>query len=117
MSICAGADWGLSDYQMALISSIVFIGQLVGSAIFGPVADSYGRHTAFAISSIIITIGGIMSGFAHSYLWLILFRGLVGIGVGKYSTPLLILPFLSRLTAPVSLWLSRRNLCPLRPLG
>jgi MFS family permease len=83
MSICAGADWGLSDYQMALISSIVFIGQLIGSAIFGPVADSYGRHKAFAISSIIITIGGILSGFASSYLWLILFRGLVGVGVGK----------------------------------
>lgn len=82
LSICAGADWDLSDYEMALITSVVFIGQLLGSAVFGPLADTYGRHKAFALSSIVISIGGILSGLASNYLWLIIFRGLVGVGVG-----------------------------------
>jgi MFS transporter, PHS family, inorganic phosphate transporter len=88
MSICAGADWDLSDYQMALITSVVFIGQLFGSAIFGPVADDYGRHKAFAISSIMISVGGVLSGFSPNFLWLIFFRGLVGFGVGKSKNPI-----------------------------
>jgi MFS family permease len=82
MSICAGADWDLSDTQMALITSVVFLGQLVGSAVFGPVADDYGRHKAFAISSILISVGGVLSGVAPNVLWLIFLRGLVGFGVG-----------------------------------
>lgn len=38
LSICAGADWGLSDSQVATISSSVFVGILVGNLFWGPFA-------------------------------------------------------------------------------
>ena len=47
ISTCAGKDWDLSDSEVALITSIVFAGQLFGTFFWGPVADKYGRRLAF----------------------------------------------------------------------
>lgn len=49
ISTCAGMDWDLSGTQVALITSIVFAGELLGSIFFGPIADAYGRRQAFMI--------------------------------------------------------------------
>lgn len=38
LAICAGADWGLSDSQVATISSSVFVGILAGNLFWGPFA-------------------------------------------------------------------------------
>lgn len=40
ISICAGADWDLSDSQVATISSSVFVGILLGNLFWGPVAGA-----------------------------------------------------------------------------
>ena len=49
ISTCAGIDWDLSGTQIALITSVVFAGELFGSICFGPIADSHGRRLAFMI--------------------------------------------------------------------
>ena len=41
LSICAVADWDLSDSQVATISSSVFVGILVGNLFWGPFAGKF----------------------------------------------------------------------------
>ena len=82
LSICVGIDWNLSSSQTALISSVVFIGELLGSLCWGKIADSYGRRSSFMFGCSIIVIFGFMSAFATSFVVLCLCRSLVGFGVG-----------------------------------
>lgn len=51
ISTCAGNSWGLSDAQIALIASVVFIGVLLGNLFWGPFADKYGRRWAFILGA------------------------------------------------------------------
>ena len=39
--------WGLSSFKETLITSVVFIGTLVGSYSWGIVSDNYGRRLLF----------------------------------------------------------------------
>jgi len=82
LSICVGLDWNLSSSQTALISSAVFIGELIGSLWWGKIADIYGRRSSFILGCSIICIFGFLSGFANSFVLLCVCRTLVGFGVG-----------------------------------
>eukprot|EP01035_Chromulina_nebulosa_P016815 gene16815-22299_t len=72
LSTCAGDEWNLSDIQRATITSMVFGGQIIGSFFWGAFADNY---------------GGFLSGAAPSYVWLLLFRAIVGFGIGGLTVP------------------------------
>ena len=87
VSTCAGSDWDLSDGEVALIASMVFIGVLVGALFWGPFADKYGRRWAFIFGCSIIIVFGFLSGVAPSFGVLLAFRALVGFGVGGSAIP------------------------------
>mmetsp|Transcript_26799 Transcript_26799/g.45206 ORF Transcript_26799/g.45206 Transcript_26799/m.45206 type:complete len:537 (-) Transcript_26799:373-1983(-) len=87
VSTCAGSDWDLSDSEVALIASMVFIGVLVGALFWGPFADKYGRRYAFIFGCSIIIIFGFLSGLAPNFGTLLAFRALVGFGVGGSTIP------------------------------
>jgi MFS family permease len=77
LSICAGVTFHLDDAQIASISSAVFAGQIVGSLFWGPVADRYGRRTAFLLACGLMTVGGVLSGLSPNFESLVIFRALV----------------------------------------
>ena len=54
ISTCAGASWGLTDSQIALIASTVFVGVLIGNLFWGPFADKYGRRWAFILGILFV---------------------------------------------------------------
>lgn len=54
MSPCVGDDWDLNDNEIAVITSTVFAGILLGSLFWGPFADYYGRRLAFLWGKTII---------------------------------------------------------------
>lgn len=99
VATCAGIDWNLSGSEIASITSIVFAGELFGSMFWGPIADKYGRRVAFILGSLhfqscvvftcqyvgsaVIAVSGFLSGFSPNFTWLLIFRGLVGFGVGR----------------------------------
>lgn len=87
LSTCAGAEWNLSDSKQASITGVVFGGEIIGSMFWGPLADKFGRRVTFLISSFLIASGGFLSGISPSYYWLLLFRFIVGIGVGGSYIP------------------------------
>lgn len=87
ISSCASDSFDLNNTKKATISSIVFIGELLGSLFWGRIADKYGRRISFLLASTLIVISGFLSAFSPSYYWLLVFRCCVGIGVGGGSVP------------------------------
>ncbi|CAL4941570.1 unnamed protein product [Urochloa decumbens] len=75
-------QWNVSAQHESLLSSIVFTGMLIGSCSWGYISDKYGRRTALLFSIILTTGAGFLSALSPNYTFLLVFRFLVGLGVG-----------------------------------
>ncbi|XP_059214395.1 synaptic vesicle 2-related protein [Centropristis striata] len=75
-------EWRLPGYQVALITSVVFIGMGFGSPAWGNFSDTYGRKAGLTICMCWALFYGLLSAFAPLYGWLLVLRGLVGVGIG-----------------------------------
>ncbi|XP_076434867.1 synaptic vesicle 2-related protein-like [Babylonia areolata] len=75
-------EWQLPESEVAFISTAVFFGMMVASPVLGVLADHYGRRTCLLFSTLWTAYFGFLTSFAPSYYWLLLLRGLVGIGMG-----------------------------------
>ncbi|XP_065920567.1 putative transporter svop-1 [Dysidea avara] len=85
LSILSGAlkcQWNLDYAQEATITMVVFFGFLVGSPIWGTVADRFGRKKALLTIQVLGFIFGIASAFSPNYYVMLLLRGLVGFTIG-----------------------------------
>jgi MFS family permease len=87
IATCAGNDWGLSDAQEASITSVVFVGIILGTMFFGMFADKYGRKVTYFVACGLIVSGGFLSGASPSYGWLVFFRSIAGFGIGGANVP------------------------------
>lgn len=76
------ADFGLSDTQMGLVATTftVAFGLLVPLA--GMAGDRFDRRLVVTASLVIFSAGTLLTGFAHSFVLLLLFRG-VATGAGE----------------------------------
>ncbi|XP_072041771.1 synaptic vesicle 2-related protein-like isoform X1 [Amphiura filiformis] len=74
--------WHLAKWQQALITTIVFVGYLFGSPLWGKFADLYGRKTALIMIGLWLFVFGLLTSFSPNYIWILSLRGLVGFGIG-----------------------------------
>jgi putative MFS transporter len=77
-----GEEWGLSNAQKGLLGTAVFVGMLIGAWGWGWISDRIGRKTGFISTVAIDSIFGLLSAFSPSFIWLLILRGITGIGVG-----------------------------------
>ena len=76
------SSWGLTSAQIGYIGSIGLVGMACGALISGRLADMMGRKRLFATTLVVYSIGTGLCGFAWSYESLLVFRFIVGFGVG-----------------------------------
>jgi MFS family permease len=81
LTACAGETFHLNDAEMSSITSVVFLGQLIGTCFWGPFADLYGRRAGYLCACAMTSVFGILSGLSPNYPCLLTFRSLVGFGI------------------------------------
>ena len=73
-------EFGISSAEGAVLSSMIFIGMLFGSYIWGSVADITGRRTTLLLSLTCSGVFGLASAFVPSYWLFTLMRFFSGFG-------------------------------------
>ncbi len=85
--------WHLTDGIISIVGASAFIGAIFGGFFSGILADKYGRKQLLVLDFITYIIASIGSSLSYNIETLILFRILVGIGIGADFT--VIFPYLA----------------------
>jgi MFS transporter, putative metabolite:H+ symporter len=80
-------EWDLTHQQGSAVTSVVFIGALIGTLVLGPLADAFGRKPLFVFSTLTIAICGMLTALSRSYWVVMIFQFGVGFGVGGVVIP------------------------------
>ncbi|XP_071094452.1 putative transporter SVOPL [Haliotis cracherodii] len=75
-------EWSLEHYQVALLTTVVFLGMGIMSPIFGMSGDKIGRKMTLFIVVVWIGYFGMLTSASPSYTWILILRSLVGAGMG-----------------------------------
>ncbi|KAM9328196.1 putative transporter SVOPL isoform 1-T1 [Pholidichthys leucotaenia] len=78
-------EWYLKDWQVALVSTMVFLGFMVCGVFSGYIADRYGRWKVVFGGFVWSAYFSLLTSFAPSYGWFIFLRSMVGCGVAGVS--------------------------------
>ncbi|KAK3736284.1 hypothetical protein QZH41_020745 [Actinostola sp. cb2023] len=65
-----------------VVAKVVFAGMTISTCFWGYISDKFGRKKELMWCTIIVFIGGFLSTFSPSYIWMVLLRGIVGLGLG-----------------------------------
>ena len=76
------AEWGLTPAQSGWVGSIGLIGMALGAVLAGTIADRIGRKQVFTITVLLYSISTGLCAVAWNYESLLVFRFLVGFGLG-----------------------------------
>ena len=74
--------WGLTSNQVGYIGSIGLVGMALGAVLSGSMADRFGRKKVFSATLVMYSIATGLCGLAWNFESLLLFRFLVGFGLG-----------------------------------
>ncbi|CAK9796056.1 Synaptic vesicle 2-related protein [Anthophora quadrimaculata] len=75
-------DWGITRYQQALTTTVVFLGMMLSSTFWSNLSDRYGSKQSLTLCAILLLYYAFLSAFAPNFLWILLLRGLVGFAIG-----------------------------------
>ena len=76
------AEWSLTPADLAPLFLSGVFGLMLGSFVFGPLADKFGRKKIIIWSVVIFSIGTLISAFSPNLTVLIVLRFLTGLGLG-----------------------------------
>jgi len=79
-------DWGISSYQQAMVTTIIFLGMILSASFWGNLSERYGCKPALTLCGVLLFLYGLLSAVAPNFLWFILLRGLVGFSIGCVPT-------------------------------
>jgi MFS transporter, SP family, galactose:H+ symporter len=85
-------NWALNDRSIALLTTGVLFGAVIGALFSGRLADRLGRKKMIVVNALIFAVGAVGCGYATSIGTLIAMRVLVGIAIGitSYVVPMYI---------------------------
>jgi SP family galactose:H+ symporter-like MFS transporter len=84
--------WKLGDSSLEWITTTVLIGAVLGAISSGKLSDYLGRKKMIIINAIIFAIGAVGCTYAHSIVFLMVMRVIIGIAIGitSYVVPMYI---------------------------
>ncbi|PSR21302.1 MAG: MFS transporter [Sulfobacillus acidophilus] len=74
--------WHLTTLDLMLLNSTALFAAVLGALVFGRLMDRLGRKRVYGIEALLLMGGAILSAFAPNLWLLLVFRFIVGIGVG-----------------------------------
>ncbi|MHA6512894.1 MFS transporter [Tessaracoccus sp. Z1128] len=75
-------EWGLTGGELSLLGSVGFVGMAFGASLGGLLADRIGRRQVFALTLLVYGIATGLSALSTGLATLIIFRFIVGLGLG-----------------------------------
>lgn len=75
-------EWDVSAGEKSLITSSAIIGSFIGAAVLGNLTDRFGRKAMYVIDLLAFVVFAALTAFSHDVWQLIIFRFLLGIGIG-----------------------------------
>jgi MFS transporter, PHS family, inorganic phosphate transporter len=75
-------QWGLSTLQTSWVTGSAILGAFFGAITFGRLADVFGRKKVYTIVAAIMIAGALASAVAPGFLWLVVARFVLGLGIG-----------------------------------
>ncbi len=76
------SEWHLDPLQIAVVGATALVSAALGSAIFGRIADVFGRKYIYGFEVLVLGFGAVASAFSPNLWWLIAFRFILGLGIG-----------------------------------
>src|ERR671921_924860 len=80
-----GEDFELTPFIEGFIVSSLLLGAMVGAGVSGALSDRLGRRTIILVAAVIFAVGAIGAALSQSVEVLIIFRFVLGLGVGTAS--------------------------------
>ena len=76
------SEWHIGALETALVGATALVSAAIGSAVFGRVADVFGRKYIYGFEVLVLGAGAIASAFSPNIWWLVAFRFILGLGIG-----------------------------------
>ena len=96
--IFLAGEFDMTSASKSLFVCLVIIGAMVGILGGGYVADAYGRKKAILLAALFLLVGSLFSSMTKVFPELLLFRFLVGIGIG--ITSMVVPVYLAEMSKP-----------------
>jgi MFS family permease len=75
-------QWHLSTTETSWVTGATLLGAFIGAFVFGRIADLLGRKKVYALVAAIMIVGALASALSTGFLWLVVARFVLGLGVG-----------------------------------
>jgi MFS transporter, PHS family, inorganic phosphate transporter len=76
------SEWHISPTEEGLVASTALLASAFGAILFGRVADMLGRKRIYGYEVLVLAFGAVASALSPNIWWLILFRVILGVGIG-----------------------------------
>ena len=76
------SEWHIGALEIAVVGATALVSAAIGSAVFGRIADVFGRKYIYGFEVLVLGAGAIASAFSPNIWWLIAFRFILGLGIG-----------------------------------
>lgn len=82
VAVLVKAQWHLSTTQTSWVAGSTILAAFIGAVVFGRIADVLGRKSVYVLVALIMIVGAVTSAFATGFVWLVMARFVLGLGIG-----------------------------------